>query len=243
MSAPPMQRARRRQPPSTKTVKSGAMNKNKFQKHQSQSHVSATAQLRWPRPSQWRQRQFRRWCRTWTMGPAKTPLPRLSGPPDQPSPSPRQQPVAWTPLLHHGHVRNVDFAQKKLTSRTPSCVGVEHRDSAHKVVVHRNIHGDFDAPPLPQQRAVAREAFAHVWAWQAAACCRRGRQAEACWRQGWQASRSPAPFSLRASGPPSWRTPGVFVERLDDPSPSLPIQQHQHSTRKGKFSSHELIKM
>jgi hypothetical protein len=88
-------------------------------------------------------------------------------------------------------------------------------------------------PPLPQQRVVAREVCAHVWA----------RQVEACWRRRRQASRSSVPFSPRASGPPPWRTPGVFMARLGNPSPSLPIQQHQHSVRKEKFSSHELIEM
>jgi hypothetical protein len=54
---------------------------------------------------------------------------------------------ARTPLVHHGHVRNADFAQKnqKLTSRIQSRVGVEHCDPAHKVVIHENIHGDFCA--------------------------------------------------------------------------------------------------
>jgi hypothetical protein len=107
-----MQRARQRQTHGTKTVKRGAMNKNKFQKHRSHSHVSAAAQLRRPRPSQRRQRQFRHYRRTWTTGPAKTPSPRLPWPPDQPSPPPVQQLVARTPLLHHGHVRKADFAQK-----------------------------------------------------------------------------------------------------------------------------------
>jgi hypothetical protein len=86
--------------------------KNKFQKHRSHSHVLAAMQLRRPCPSRRRQRQFCRRRRTWTTGPTRTPLPQLPRPLDQPSPPPGQQPVAQTPLLHHGHVRNADFVQK-----------------------------------------------------------------------------------------------------------------------------------
>jgi hypothetical protein len=49
-------------------------------------------------------------------------------------------------------------------------------------------------------------------------------------------------FASRLVSPP-WRMPDISVARLGDPSPSLPIQQYQHSVHKGKFSSHELIEM
>jgi hypothetical protein len=33
--------------------------------------------------------------------------------------------------------------KKTLTNNSLPCTGVEHHDTAHKVVIHSNIHGDF----------------------------------------------------------------------------------------------------
>jgi hypothetical protein len=74
-----------------------------------------------------------RWRKTWPKDPAQTPSPRR---PTQPPPALGQQPVAQHLTLHHSLV-------KKLTNKSTPCMGVEHREAAHKKVVHRNIHGDF----------------------------------------------------------------------------------------------------
>jgi hypothetical protein len=39
-------------------------------------------------------------------------------------------------------------SSKKLTNKSPPYMGVEHRDAAHKKVIHGNIHGDFDPTHL-----------------------------------------------------------------------------------------------
>jgi hypothetical protein len=51
---------------------------------------------------------------------------------------PGQQPVAQHPILHQSrHKPN----PKKLTNKSPPCMGVEYRDAAQKIVIHGNIHG------------------------------------------------------------------------------------------------------
>jgi hypothetical protein len=45
--------------------------------------------------------------------------------------------------------------KKKLTSRTLPCVGVEYRDTSHKVVIHGNIHGDVGATHVTPQVSIS----------------------------------------------------------------------------------------
>jgi hypothetical protein len=52
---------------------------------------------------------------------------------------------------------------------------------------------------------------------------------------------TPRAFLTSRLGFPTLANAGVSVTRLGDPFPSLSIQQQQHSVRKEKSSSHELI--
>jgi hypothetical protein len=75
------------------------------------------------------------------MGPAKTPSPQSPRPSTQPPPAPGQQPVAQPPTLHIV-TSDTETPLKKLTDRSPPCMGVENRDPAHKIVLNKNIHGE-----------------------------------------------------------------------------------------------------
>jgi hypothetical protein len=98
------------------------------------------------------------------MGPAKTPSPQSSRPPGQPSSALGQQPVAQTPILHHGHFRNLDSAQKT-DQQVPALCG--HRTSRPRPQGSRPRKYPWRLrhhPPPSQQHAVATEVFAPVWA-------------------------------------------------------------------------------
>jgi hypothetical protein len=225
-----MQCARRRQTPSIKTVKSGAMEEKQVPKAPvtltcfsccaTEAATSFTAAAETILPPAQNLDPFATVATA--TGPAVTATGTTASCPDS-------APTPWSRQKHRLRAKN-----QKLTSRTLSRVGVEHCDPAHKVVIHGNIHGDFGAPHRCLSIARWRGRPSHMWG--------SGRRRHASAGGGRLCAR-PRHLCLTPRVPPTWQTPDVSVTRLGDPSPSLPIQHQQHFARNGKFSSHALIVM